>query len=61
MKTYHPYSIDSFASVCDCKMILDELKHDFRELEKMNNELYADVLDLLNAKMEEVESRYKNK
>lgn len=60
MRTYYPYSINDFGSVSDCKMILRELKDDMREL-PLTPEQYAEVLEILNQKILEVEERYKNK
>lgn len=60
MRTYYPYSINDFGSVSDCKMILRELKDDMRKL-PLTPDQYAEVLEILNQKILEVEERYKNK
>lgn len=58
MKTYTPYSITSFFSVCDCQMILDELKEDLQEISLSNEQLQA-IATILDNKKLEVEERYK--
>lgn len=60
MKTYTTYSTTSFSSVCDCQMILDELKHDLQKISFSNEQLQA-IERKLDNKKDEVESRYKNK
>ncbi|WP_312753365.1 hypothetical protein [Rummeliibacillus suwonensis] len=58
MKSYTSYSISSFSSVCDCQMILDELKHDLQEVSLSNEQLQA-IKRILDNKKVEVEERYK--
>lgn len=58
MKAYVPYSIQSFSSVSDCQMILDELKHDLQEISLSNEQLQA-IVEVLNNKKDEVTSRYR--
>lgn len=58
MKSYVPYSIQSFSSVSDCQMILDELKHDLQEVSLSHEQLQA-IVKVLNNKKDEVTSRYK--
>lgn len=58
MKTYTSYSISSFSSVSDCKMILDELKEDLQEISLSNKQLQA-IATILDNKKVEVELRYK--
>lgn len=58
MKSYTPYSIQSFSSVSDCQMILDELKHDLQEVSLSHEQLEA-IVEVLNNKKEEVTSRYR--
>lgn len=58
MKSYVPYLIDSFSSVSDCQMILDELKTDLQEVSLSQEQLRA-VIAILDNKKDEVTSRYK--
>ena len=58
MKSYVPYSIQSFSSVSDCKMVLDELKADLQEAQLSQDQLQA-VIAILDNKKDEVTSRYK--
>lgn len=58
MKSYVPYSIDSFSSVSDCKMVLDELKEDMQQVSLSQEQLRA-VIAILDNKKDEVTSRYK--
>lgn len=58
MKSYVPYSIQSFSSVSDCQMILDELKDDLQEVSLSNEQLQA-IVEVLNNKKGEVTSRYR--
>lgn len=58
MKSYTPYSIQSFSSVSDCQMILDELKTDLQEV-SLSNEQFQAIVKVLDNKKDEVTSRYK--
>ncbi|SOC12964.1 hypothetical protein SAMN05880501_10781 [Ureibacillus xyleni] len=56
---YFRPSIAQYGSIGDCKMVLDELKIDLRQLELTPEQLES-VYSLIEAKKDELEPRYFN-